>query len=32
MLFAKALGKKSYDKMSNENAVDGDGTEDGGPA
>ncbi|EEQ34095.1 hypothetical protein McanMca71_002724 [Microsporum canis] len=25
MLFAKALGKKSYDKMSSENAVDDDG-------
>ncbi|EGD87794.1 hypothetical protein H112_04264 [Trichophyton rubrum D6] len=32
MLFAKALGKKSYDKMSSENAVDGDGTGDSGPA
>ncbi|EFR00686.1 hypothetical protein MGYG_03691 [Nannizzia gypsea CBS 118893] len=31
MLFAKALGKKSYDKMSTENAVDDDGTADSGP-
>lgn len=29
MLFAKALGKKSYDKMSSENAVDDDGAWDG---